>query len=259
MKSVRTRTKACISTLCLSCLVVPTILAANDQNDFDPKQLPLLVTQGDFQSAIVETGHAIAYYGHLVAAEPQPGTATTPEPFTDPKEWHLLNVSLVGHYMCAKAQLLALRGDFVGADKTLSDAKTYASNHPELSGFLMGRGWETTVSATHAFILEKAGKHDEATMAYHSPDTEFGQGRLALLALNAGDYTKARQLALAAGENPTAYFVLGRLEEKDSHKQAAREWYNKALVELQTVKGQFLPIYFCEGLDIANSQKRVGK
>src|ERR1022692_2579483 len=242
------RMKVYIATLFLWFLVLPTILAANDQSDFDPKQLTLLVTQGDFQSAVAKTDHAIAYYRDLVAADPH-----------EQKAGFILNNLQVGYYMCAKAQLLALRGNFEGGDKILSGAKTYASNHPGFSGFLTEGGWETVVSATHAFILEKAGKRDEAAKAYDSPPTIYGQGRLALLALEGGDDTKARQLALAAGINPTAYFVLGRLEEKDRHGEAAREWYNKAWVELQTVKNVFLPVYFCEGPAIARAQKRLEK
>jgi tetratricopeptide (TPR) repeat protein len=236
-----------VGVLCLCFLVLPPILAANNTREFDPKTLRDLVTRGNFQSAVGVTDHAIAYYRDLVAADPR-----------GEKPWYSLHNAEVGFYMCAKAQLLALRGDFVGADRILSEAKTYASNHPSgFVGFLMSGGWETIVSATHGLILEKAGKRDEAKKAYEGSPSDYG--RLALLALGAGDDIKARQLALAAGINPTSCFVLGRLEEKNGHKQAAHDWYNKALVDLQTVKNQFLPIYFCEGPAIVNAQKRLEK
>src|SRR6266568_5719551 len=237
MKFTRTRPKVCIATLFLWGLVLLPILAAHDPNKFDPRQLILLVIQGNFQSAAAEADHAIAYYRDLIAADPEKG------PY-----------NLVGYYMCAKAQLVALRGDFVGADRLLSEAKTYSSGRPGFSGFL--NPWEIIVSEIHAFILEKAGKRDEAAQAYNRPDPYYGQGRLALLALDAGDYTKARQLALAAEQNPTAYFVLGRLEEKDGHKQVAREWYNKAWAELHFLE-ILLPIYYCDGPAIASAQKRL--
>ena len=222
-------------------LVGLAILAANKPNEFDQHKLPLLVTEGDFQSAVREADHAIAVYQDLVAAGPKEGGGS------------MRNGGMVGYYMCAKAQLLALRGDFVGADRILSEVKTYASDH---STFLID--WETLVSSTHAFILEKSGKRDEAKKAYESPSTQYGQGRLALLALEAGDDTKARQLAVAAEINPTAYLVLGRLEEKDGHKQAALEWYNKAWGQLHSV-GISQPIYFCEGPAIATARKRLEK
>jgi len=221
-------------------LVLPTILAAHNPNEFDEGRLPHLVTQGDFQAAVTEADHAIAHYRDLVAARPEGGGS-------------LMLYGMVGYYMCAKAQVLALRGDFVGADRILSEVKTYASDH---STFLLD--WETLVSSTHAFILEKSGKRDEAMKAYENPSTQYGQGRLALLALEAGDDPKARQLAVAAGINPTAYFVLGRLEEKNGHKQAALEWYNKAWVQLHSV-GISPPIYFCEGPAIASAQERLQK
>jgi tetratricopeptide (TPR) repeat protein len=245
MKFVHTRAKAYVATLFLWCLVLPTILAANNPNEFDPGRLPHLVTQGNYQSALTEANHAIAHYRDLVGACPKEDGGSL-----------MLYNAQVGYYMCAKAQLLALRGDFVSADRILSEAKTYASNHPGFDTFLID--WESVVSPTHAFILEKAGKRYEATKAYESTPSEDAKGRLALLALEAGDDTKASQLALAAGINPTAYFVLGRIQERDHHEQAAREWYNKASVALQTVKDQFLPIVFCEGPAIASAQKRQG-
>src|ERR1700722_7961966 len=119
MKLAHTGTRACATMLLLWCLALPTIPAANDLTEFDPKQWALLLAQGDFRSAAAESDHAIAFYRGVIAADPEKG-----------------QYYLVGFYMCAKAQLAALSGDFVGADRVLSEAKAYSLGHPGFSGFL---------------------------------------------------------------------------------------------------------------------------
>lgn len=209
------------------------------------------MADGAFEAATIEVDRAIS------RAEREANTRN---------EWSVLNTLEVGYYMCAKAQLLALCGDLVNAEKMLRDAESYGATRQEFKGFLVESGWREILSATRGLIYEKAGRNGEAVTAYDSPTTSYGLAREALIALGRGSDAEAEQLARKAGDSPTAYHVLGRIAEKRGDKNSAADWYQKASAQLQkstksppNSDNQFLPIYFCEGTAITEAQKRPNK
>jgi hypothetical protein len=63
----------------------------------------------------------------------------------------------VGYYMCATAQVLALKNDHEEAQKALKDAEDYGGNHEEFGYHLLAAGWQEIVSAT---LLEEERRQD---------------------------------------------------------------------------------------------------
>jgi|GEM_PF-4738969 len=228
-------------------MIITITVSSGGAQGRDPQQLTRFVVRGEFAAAIDESDRLVADFQKLVRSDP------------DRKDsWTTVHILEVGYYTCAKAQVLALKGDHRDAELVLKDAEYYAASHPdEFASALAAAGWKQIVEATRGLILEKEGKRDAARKTYQETDSEYARGRLALMSLKEGDEAEARRLALQDISEPTADLVLGRLEEKAQNPGTARKWYDKAWTQIQTAKNQFMPIYFCEGKAILEALERL--
>jgi predicted negative regulator of RcsB-dependent stress response len=164
-----------------------------------------------------------------------------------------------GAFLCAKLEILAMKGALAEAESAHADAEKFDQRYPDsaLNWHMIGAPLPTA----KAFLLEKKGDLNAAAAAYEaildqakkdgwSNNSHVINGRLAVIALLKGDVAVARRRSEnALAFDPGANAVLGSLLKKSGDTKGAKAHFEAALKLMSDArKGENwrLPIYFAE-------------
>lgn len=242
----------CCAVLCSGCSLV-TLTSDKAKSEICGLSINTAVGEGRFGSAVKKAERCIEWNrAELEERQRQNRQGKT-------RSDVLLGVTL-GHFICAEAQLFAMRGAFSEAEKSLEAAKLFDRANPDF-----GLTWSVNGSIlplTEAFILEKNGDFKRAAEAYEAilaaanekgwgDSTDSLYGRLAVTALELGDDDAAERFCRAApAEDAGAKAALADLLLKRGDKEAAKHQYEAAQMLLAAAAesaNPVLPVYFTEG------------
>lgn len=197
--------------------------------------------------------------GALVDVKPCVNTRKSVETRSSPDAGlnsdNILDVTTLGYFQLAQAQLEAATGDLKSAATHVSDADATARKwYRFYQSPITVRDWDGLLSVTRGFLLEKSGDLAGAKRLYmeHSPTSSnislYGNIRLAEIALNEqrndDALAIARTMQASQPDSPHALIVLGALAEKRRDIGAAITDYQEALKRLRNIGNQFFPIYY---------------
>jgi tetratricopeptide (TPR) repeat protein len=167
---------------------------------------------------------------------------------------NIFEVTTLGYFQLAQAQLEAATGDLRSAAGHIADAEATSR---KWSGFYRPptiSDWDGLLSVTRGFSLEKSGDLAGAKRLYaeHSPTSSnislYGNIRLAEVALNEQKNDDAlaiaRTMQASQPDSPHALIVFGALAERRQDVAAAITNYQEALKRMRNIGNQFFPIYY---------------
>jgi tetratricopeptide (TPR) repeat protein len=198
----------------------------------------------DARRALVKARECVDYYQRRTASL-RPGQGLS--------GWEGLDVLMVGYSYCSVAQIQAMIGNAAEARLALSTAEKVARDWSGwYDSFLSG--WPSVLQSTRGFVLELTGDMKGARNAYSDPDNTctICVSRLAMISLSESKADEAREWVVKALKedpaNPTAYFALARISEREGHIQDALQHYQQALDYCKEVtkRNEFMPAFFFE-------------
>jgi hypothetical protein len=161
---------------------------------------------GDYDGALALSQECAE--AHLRLVDPR-GLVIEPQSSLQP----IASASYALEFLCATAQLQAMTGAYVAADRTLSRAEDFEATWPGFRSFMIEMGVSHQVlAATRGFVAERSGHSADAKSAYDRAG-EVGASRLAVIALAQGNDGAAGAFAARAAETAAGLAVRGALAE----------------------------------------------
>jgi tetratricopeptide (TPR) repeat protein len=157
--------------------------------------------------------------------------------------WPYVDVASVYYWELDRAILNAKLGNMMAAEKNLADALAWRRDYNLVANDLVSVDPEDMAQMTRGYLDERRGDRTGAAQEYGRVNKQgttigFARARLALLALDSGDESKASIEAGGDQPEPTALYVRGALAERQGAAEAAIGYYELALNAIgQSTKG----------------------
>jgi tetratricopeptide (TPR) repeat protein len=235
----------------VACLVTGASVYAQGQ-ECNPTVMIERVLENDMANALIEAKRCVSEMKAVEArASPAVGLSTG----------NLMQVTLLGYYQCAQAQLEAAAGDIRNAKIHVADAEATGDKWSNFYRGPLFLNWDGLLNVTRGFVLEKSGDLPGAKQLYATaPD--WGDIRLAELALNENRDDDAlliaRKMQTSWPDGPHAWIVLGALAEKRRDTDSAITDYQQALKRMENIGHQFFPIHYFSSVRAREGLARLG-